>query len=721
MKKFRIFLIAALSLIAFGCQDMREALSDIETRLTLLEGTKIATIDEQITSIQNSIKILSDAKDALEIKEADLAKLIDDLEEYDDAADEAFDDIENALKGLQKKDEELGKLIEQLNAYVDESLSKEKDWVNATFCTLEQYQALADEVASLKQTLKNTSTALEDLEKLSAEVATLKEQFDSAGEEYDKKLSALDEAIKSWVGEALSGYYDIATMDAKLADLATKEQMQKDIEAIQKQIDDAKTELTEAYNKAIQDAIETNNGVIDKKIATEIDKVMTRIDDVVNEINDKIAGLEKRIKALEDMVAGLKVSDSVFGFITYTQKDTITKGLKFPFVFRVNPSGVAITKDMVVLDNMSSTKYLVEPDTKASYITESKNFYVDSLGKARNAANEEMDGQYFIRLANKDTRNMIDDNIFSLVGAYRDKNDVVQYVSSNPFQIVMMPTPEEGLYPWQYSHGTVTRFMPVYYPEVPAHDNVPAQEAKTVYKEEMGCITFSLDSRSYKQENGVTKQTYSTKKYIRSLSFEGEGEADSLVIFQPVKDSGFVRFIPDTSKVKWAALMDTTKNTSLKLKGKIIASDRFGGQSSFPVEMTWYSRHRDTISVVKKVSDFYASDGVTKQPISLDLQSDFERLGYYYKEAQSARRKVLESFSTSNAGGRINFRTDVEQGERQYVTAKISNIVGKDKLPGTYYFTIVNTVISMPCEIVPDKKEEQIMAVLTIKLTINSD
>ena len=250
--------------------------------------------------------------------------------------------------------------------------------------------------------------------------------------------------MKSWVGDALSGYYDIAAMDAKLSALATTESVNSEIEKIKTELDKAKEELTEAYKKAIADAISENNGVIDQKIAQEIGAVQQRIDNEVDALETKIADLEARVKALEDVVAGLKVSDALFGFVNYAQADTITKGLPYLFLFRVNPSGVPFTKDMVVLDNMSSKKFLYTPETRASYITESKNFVADSLGKSRTAANEETDGQYVLRLKTTETRNLIDDNIFSLVGAYLDKEKKVQYVSSTPFQLVMMPKPAPG-------------------------------------------------------------------------------------------------------------------------------------------------------------------------------------------------------------------------------------------------------------------------------------
>ena len=775
MKRLLYFLaLAGIGMLA-GCANLEEEIQELKTRVATLENAQISTIDDQIAAIERTVKTLTEAQESLEKKDSELLNLIKTLQASADASDEQFSAIQDALKtltavheSLAEKDKELATLIDGLRTYIDESLSKEKDWIKATYCTLEQYQAMADEVASLKETIRATYCTLEQLQALADEIASLKEnmedtyatleqfknlseevaalksQFNEAGKEYDDKLAALDNAVKAWVGEALSGYYDMAAMDAKLAALATKEEVLENVEAVKKDIADTKEQITEAkeqiaelkeqltdaYKQAIAEAIETNNGVIDEKIAQEVGKALNRIEieaavlrDRINRLELRIDDLDERVENLEDEVAGLRISDMVFGFVLYTQKDTITKGLKFPITFRVNPSGVPFTQDMLVLDNMSTTKYLVvEEDTKASYITESKNFYVDSLGMTRNAANEETEGQYFARLGTRETRNLIDDSIFSLVGAYRDKEDVVQYVSTNPFQLVMMPTPEEGLSPWYYAHGNATRLAQVIVPAVPATDTTPAQDAKSYFKEELGSISFSLDSRTYKQENGDARQTYSTRKYIRTLAFEGDSKEDSIVIFQPLKDSGFVRFIPDTSKAVWAALLDTTKITSLKVKGKIHAVDRFGGSSTFPVEMTWYSRHRDTLDIVKNASEFYEADGVTKKPFIMDLESEFEKHGYYYAQVDAARRKVVENFIVSgNTGGRIRFGHDLNAGEKQIVTALANPIVGKASLPGTYILNLVNTVKAVPYEGDTDKSEEQIMTVITIRLTIKAD
>ncbi len=653
-----LFFLLAIPLLLAGCRDLNSELDDIKSRLTELEGTRISSIYEQINQIKTTIQSLDDAKASLE-----------------------------------GKDMELDAMIKRLQTYVDESLSKESDWIKATYATLDQYMALSNEVAALKESLTT--------------------------EDGGSKLAALENSLKSWVGEALTGYYDIATMDAKLSALATQESVQKDMEKVRSEIGQAKEEMTAAYKKAISDAIELNNGVIDRKIAEEIGKVQARLDKALADINAKIDGLELRIKALEELTAGLKVSDSVFGFVLYTQVDTITKGLKFPVSFRVNPSGVPFTQDMVVLDNMSSTKYLVmEEETRASYITESKNFYVDSLGKTRNAAEQEMDGQYFIRLGNRETRNLIDDNLFSLVGAYKDKEGVVQYVSSNPFHVVMMPNPAEGLTPWMYGRGNVTRLKQIIIPS-----GKEGEDATIRYEKELGAISFSLDPRTYKQENGEARQTYSTRKYIRQLSFEPATAADSLVVFMPVRDSGFVRFLPDTSKAEMRALMDTTQLRSITVRGKIHALDRFGGQAEFPVEMTWYSEFRDTLTVEKKASDFFTTDSegeVVRKSVLLNLEDEFKKLGYYAYEASAARRKTVNHFMTNGGSSRFILynNTDAASDEEGTVTAVIKGMGPKEKMPGTYYLSIVNMVNIAPNKETPSYEEEQITAVLTVKLVV---
>ena len=705
MKRLLPFLIIPFMLL--GCRAIEKELDDLESRLTILEGSKIASIDEQISSIEGTIKALTGAREDLERKDGQLEDLIQKLSgqiDGDEGIAASIQALQKAREELGKKDTELEDLIKNLRSFLEESLSNEKNWVTATFATLEQYQTLSDTVANLIESLKTTYCTLEQFSQLQEEVSKL-----ASG----TQLTELEESLKSWVGDALSGYYDIAAMDAKLSALATTESVNSEIEKIKTELDKAKEELTEAYKKAIADAISENNGVIDQKIAQEIGAVQQRIDDEVDALETKIADLEARVKALEDVVAGLKVSDALFGFVNYAQADTITKGLPYLFLFRVNPSGVPFTKDMVVLDNMSSKKFLYAPETRASYITESKNFVADSLGKSRTAANEETDGQYVLRLKTTETRNLIDDNIFSLVGAYLDKEKKVQYVSSTPFQLVMMPKPDEGLTNWGYGRGNVThaQMKSVKVPSQQGQQDPQSQQGQQgqqdpqgqqgqedkyieVWTETLGSICFSFDHRTYRNEkDNSDTRTYSCKN-LRSFAFEGNSKKDSIVIMEPHRDSGYVRFLPDTSKVEWKALMDTTKHTTIKVSGKIHAFDRYGGSSAFPVEMTWYSRHTDTLAVNLKVADFFEADGQKRKAVRVDLAEMFQKRGYVFSEVEKLARKrgVRNGASQANAVVLCSFEPGSE------TAVNIRAYAAKEKLPGTYKALAVQSLTTFPSE-----------------------
>ena len=167
-----------------------------------MEGSTISSIEEQINSVKNAIKTMSEAQTSLENKDKELAGLIEKLQAYTKDADGQFTTIDNALaalnqskQDLEAKDAELAGLINTLQGYLDESLSKEKDWIKATYSTLEQYQTVADEISSLKESIKATYCTLEQYQGLSEELSslredynTLKESFNTAGKEYDKKL-----------------------------------------------------------------------------------------------------------------------------------------------------------------------------------------------------------------------------------------------------------------------------------------------------------------------------------------------------------------------------------------------------------------------------------------------------------------------------------------------------------------------------------------------------
>lgn len=298
--KYLFLLSATLAYVA--CEDLKPQLADLDARVSALEGTRITTIEQQIQAIQTSLT---------ELKEMDktLKGYIDVLNEKD------IPELQEAIKQLQAKDAELENKIKELQTYVDTQLANQKDWVNATFCTLEQYQALVNQVAGLESSLNEfKKTVNEKYTELSGSVTDLGTSLtnwintvNGRFAEIDASITALEASMKGWVNEALSKYYDIAIIDTKLSVINQSIQdgdntNKADIDELSTSLTKAVGELTAAYQKAISDAIQTNNGVIDKKIADQIEAVNKRIDAEVETLQRRLDNLEERLKAIEDYI-----------------------------------------------------------------------------------------------------------------------------------------------------------------------------------------------------------------------------------------------------------------------------------------------------------------------------------------------------------------------------------------------------------------------------------
>ena len=122
MKKF-FLILAVVAMVLPGCKKIEESIDALENRIDKLEQS-IPTIDEQIESIQTSVE-------ALEEVDKSLDESIKALEANDEATAEEIATLKETDKAIEAK-------IEELKKYVDEVLKSTKDWVSATFATLEQ-------------------------------------------------------------------------------------------------------------------------------------------------------------------------------------------------------------------------------------------------------------------------------------------------------------------------------------------------------------------------------------------------------------------------------------------------------------------------------------------------------------------------------------------------------------------------------------------------------
>ena len=313
-----------MTIVFVSCGKLEDRINSLEQRISELEDTRIPSIDEQVTSIkktiidldktdsrlQEYISSLEEKSSALEkelgktntaLTEAqktlreemaadkselsenvDAAKsdVIAQLEAYKTLANEQIKTLDSAIDTLKIKDNELQQKITDLQDYVNSENNKMKDWATGTFATIEQQNAMAEIVASIKTQLETLNTytmnmdvrltnKTEELSKsLSAldestkqqiseltahcnsSISTLKSELT---ESYTKlvalEISKLETSMQSWVNDKLSGYYTIEETDAKLS--AMQSELNDRISSEKAYLESLITNLETTTNKKI--------------------------------------------------------------------------------------------------------------------------------------------------------------------------------------------------------------------------------------------------------------------------------------------------------------------------------------------------------------------------------------------------------------------------------------------------------------------------------------
>ena len=271
MKEFlRLFAFVALLLVSCDTKGIDEPSNGVQKG----DGEKIATIEEQMSAIERSIPVLRDVVDEAE-------KLVSESE-YTTRSDD---------NGVKTQIAELEERIAALEEYINGGGSGE--WTDVTYATMEMYEETVAILASLQ-----------------TEVEALKEQYNTLCGAVSAAINEGVDSMKSWVNELLTGYYDIATIDAMFASLledltSADAEIIAEIESLRNTLDKELASMHKAYNDAIKSAIEENNGLLDEKLTKAINDVNTRIDEEVAKLNKRLDDIEERLTKLEGSVSDL--------------------------------------------------------------------------------------------------------------------------------------------------------------------------------------------------------------------------------------------------------------------------------------------------------------------------------------------------------------------------------------------------------------------------------
>ena len=302
MKRTLSITLAVLSVGLLGsCSKINERLDNLEKEVSGIENEQIASINSQIDGIKTSI--------------SDLGQIRSDISSLKQSASDHSVDIFN----LEEADRALKDRIVNLEDYVDAVLPNyaEKEWVEATFSTLEQYEATCDTIA-----------------KIDARIGALDAKL-------SKDIKATADSLTKWVNKQFEGYYTAAEMDASLA------QMKSDIDSARAagKISDAKadsiaTELTNAkaavdtakanirkeYRAAIDTAIKASEGKLTKELTDKITTVNTAITNLTTRVTNleaKVDELTGRVDKLEGMIQSVVIVPAYSDGSVKVEDDTL--------------------------------------------------------------------------------------------------------------------------------------------------------------------------------------------------------------------------------------------------------------------------------------------------------------------------------------------------------------------------------------------------------------
>ena len=366
-------------LMSFGCADYSPDIDNIHKRLDAMEDNQIATIESQVVSVNSSIsnfekadadlkemianlqktagkfeKTISESGESISALKTGLEKAVEDLKNSDRADKEYVLDslgkakamllallesektelngkltsINNTISYLQKKDAELEKKITDLRIYIDKELKETKDWANATFMTLDQYNAIVDQLGGIEGEIAGLKTSMTNLET-------------RLTEKYSKDLKTASDGVKSRLGEEVDGLND--RIDKVVSDITKaytdaiatfREEMEKWWnESLKKAIDDSEASMKSWVNSTLdgywtiartKDSLKALNDDIENQL--EAQKKL--LNDLICENAGDIAALEDRLKKVNDDLKALADRFPVFTSDLNKAKEDLTTAYK---------------------------------------------------------------------------------------------------------------------------------------------------------------------------------------------------------------------------------------------------------------------------------------------------------------------------------------------------------------------------------------------------------
>ena len=359
MKKY-LFFIATILLTTVSC-NYDDEFEKINGRLDAIENTQIATLEEQINAISTTLPQLESADNELKGYIANLESTSENLQQQAEIVNAKIEEVKTSLQGemstsesniiaelksleselqgeilfinntittLQDSKNSLEQQITELSNRIDSEVADNslEEWVAATFVTLEQYNKLYSEIATVKMSLEAVSKSVTDLEtrinnKISNDIATavsavnvtIQQKVSEVTNAYTAIVNSTkseitaaytgaiktaindaDASMKLWVNESLSAYSTIADVEAKITILQNA--CGKSDDALQAEIDSLRKILSETDNAVEISKLETKIAELESYISEENDKLKNSLQAEIDSIYDIIADGKKEVE-----------------------------------------------------------------------------------------------------------------------------------------------------------------------------------------------------------------------------------------------------------------------------------------------------------------------------------------------------------------------------------------------------------------------------------------
>lgn len=372
-------------------------LANLEAMRTEMQG-KLSDIDEMISDLKDKDQELEKQISVLKTYVDDELKGIRDWATATFATLEQYNGIVERIGGINTEMSELKKSLSDLETRLtnkfDEDLKK---------AVSDLESKIGEEVSGLNDRIDKEVSNL--TQAYTSAIAKTRAELESAWTEKVKtSLEELEKSLKLWVNEKLTAYWTIeetkAALEAQKKDLENQLKAQeaylrglidanageikdlkealtetenaladnaKSLEDLFSELEQAKKDIKVAYEAAINDAIASLKGVMDKELAD-------RIDSLNNSFAERVEALESRIEKCKDDLASIieavedardKIRNVISSFVyfpTYSDGsvEVFCEGDKksLTLKFEVRPFSAA---EALNVDNVSILTQNVEP------------------------------------------------------------------------------------------------------------------------------------------------------------------------------------------------------------------------------------------------------------------------------------------------------------------------------------------------------------------------